>query len=374
MTSTRPLISIVIPTRERVETLRATLSTALAQKSDRIEILVADNASSDGTQAFVESISDPRLRYVNSGGRVSMSANWEIALAHATGEYFLIIGDDDAVLPGAIDRFITDIDGKTEVYIWPKHIYVWPAAGRNAYVERLALQTAPQWADLVRLSRFVIRMGGWRHYLLPSIYHSVVARRIPDEIRRRTGRVYHSVLPDVFMAMCIPALATTARDVGYTVTAHGRSQNSNGWVATISTESAALRRFVEEYGHYRLHPTLYPGIPITANLVPDAILVARDLFPDSYASAQFGYEAMWAYICRDAATFKWDVKPWDVVRDRLRIREYHPLRLGRFAAYLAMQEAAGIRSRLVNRVAAPTAPADIGGFVQGLVARGPTAS
>jgi hypothetical protein len=217
-------------------------------------------------------------------------------------------------------------------------------------------------------------MGGWRHYLLPSIYHSLVARRIPDEIRRRTGRVYHSVLPDVFMALCVPALVTTARDVGYTVTAHGRSQKSNGWVATIATESAALRRFVEEYGDYPLHPSLYPRIPITANLVPDAILVARDLFRESYRSAQFGYEAMWAYICRDAATFKWDVKPWGVVRDRSRIREYHPLRLGRFAAYLAMQEAAGVRSRLINRRAASVAPPDIDGFVRGLVTHTPKAS
>jgi len=372
--STRPLISIVIPTRERVETLRATLNTALAQKSERIEIVVADNASSDGTQAFVESVRDPRLRYVNSGSRVSMSANWEIALTHASGDYLLIIGDDDALLPGAIDRLIRDIDGETEVYIWPKHIYVWPAAGRKAYVERMAPQTAPRWADLVHRSRFVLRMGGWRHYVLPSIYHSVVARRIPDEIRRRTGRVYHSILPDVFMAMCIPALAATARDVGYTVTAHGRSQKSNGWVATIATESAALKRFVEEYGDYGLHPSLYPGIPITANLVPDAILVARDLFPESYGSARFGYEAMWAYICRDAATFKWDVKPLDVVRNRSQIRQYHPLRLERFAAYLAMQEAARVRSRLVNRAAAPTAPDNIGSFVRSLVAGGPRAS
>src|SRR5207253_431279 len=109
MTSIRPLISIIIPTRERVETLRATLSTALDQKSDQIEILVADNASSDGTQSFVASVRDSRVRYVNSGRRVSMSANWEIALEHASGEYLLIIGDDDAILPGAIDRLIGDI-------------------------------------------------------------------------------------------------------------------------------------------------------------------------------------------------------------------------------------------------------------------------
>src|SRR5687767_2195524 len=97
----RPLISIVIPTRERVETLRSTLRTALNQESQRIEVLVSDNASTDGTAEFVASIRDPRLRYVNPGQRVSMSDNWDFALRSARGEYVVIIGDDDAVVPGA---------------------------------------------------------------------------------------------------------------------------------------------------------------------------------------------------------------------------------------------------------------------------------
>src|SRR6266511_1574677 len=152
--SQRPLISIVIPTRERVETLRSTLGTVVEQQSDRVEFIVADNASSDGTREFVATIRDSRLRYINSGKRLSMSANWELALSHARGDYIVIIGDDDAFIPGAVDRLIGDMGTfPSDVYVWPKHTYVWPTSGRDAYVERLAPRKSPGWLDLQSLSR-----------------------------------------------------------------------------------------------------------------------------------------------------------------------------------------------------------------------------
>ncbi|MBA3739639.1 MAG: glycosyltransferase family 2 protein [Chloroflexi bacterium] len=92
----------MIPTRERIQTLRVTLGTALDHRSQRIEVLVADNASSDGTAEFVASLADTRLRYVSPSRRLSMGANWDFALTHARGSYIVIIGDDDAVQPGAI--------------------------------------------------------------------------------------------------------------------------------------------------------------------------------------------------------------------------------------------------------------------------------
>src|SRR5207249_2293678 len=137
---------------------------------------------------FVESVTDPRVRYVNPGRRVSMSANWEFAVEQARGDYIMIIGDDDAIVPGALDRLISEIPRRTsDVYFWPKHTYVWPSRERSAYIETLARQTRAWSLDLERLSRFVLRMGGWRYAHLPSMYHSLVARRIPDTIRRLHG-------------------------------------------------------------------------------------------------------------------------------------------------------------------------------------------
>jgi hypothetical protein len=152
--------------------------------------------------------------------------------------------------------------------------------------------------------------------------------------------------------------------VGYSVTAHGRSSKSNGWLVTVKDEPEQIQRFISEYGDYQIHPTLYPGIPILANLAADSVLRARDLFADHYRTVEFGYDAMWAVICRDAAAFKWRVTPWDVARQRKEISRYHPLRMPWFLAYLAVHSAAATRARVLRRPLMSTAASTIAEFVR----------
>ena len=58
-----PLVTIAIPTYNRAGSyLPVALGSALAQRYPRLEVLVADNASSDETASFVRGITDERLR------------------------------------------------------------------------------------------------------------------------------------------------------------------------------------------------------------------------------------------------------------------------------------------------------------------------
>src|ERR1039458_10222772 len=95
----KPLISVVIPTRERAQTLLFTLQTVLNQASRNFEVIVSDNFSQDPTRTVVQSFADARLRYFNTGRRLSMCDNWDFAFEHVCGEYTIFIGDDDAILP-----------------------------------------------------------------------------------------------------------------------------------------------------------------------------------------------------------------------------------------------------------------------------------
>ncbi|HXM76782.1 MAG TPA: glycosyltransferase, partial [Thermoanaerobaculia bacterium] len=61
MTPGEPLISVVIPTRERAAKLRYTLQTVLSQPGDDFEVVVSDNASEDATAETVSSFRDSRL-------------------------------------------------------------------------------------------------------------------------------------------------------------------------------------------------------------------------------------------------------------------------------------------------------------------------
>ncbi len=95
-------ISVLIPTRERADTLVSSLRTCTSQDEDDLEIIVSDNFSADDTRYVVESFNDSRIRYLNTGKRLGMSQNFEFAMAHAEGDYITILGDDDGLLPGAV--------------------------------------------------------------------------------------------------------------------------------------------------------------------------------------------------------------------------------------------------------------------------------
>ena len=344
--SATPVLSLVIATRERAVTLGHSLQTALNQQSQAFEVIVSDNFSADATAQVVADIRDSRLRYFRTDARLSMCDNYEFALQQARGEYVVFIGDDDAVMPGAIDRLLGEIrDGEADtIYMWPLHVYDWPVGDQPAKIGHLAPQTSRSRLDLAATARRVVTLGGWKYYKLPSPYHCAVPRRFLDQIRERTGRVFHSTQPDVFTAMALPTVARHVVNLGRTVTLNGRSASSNGLAFVVKSALQNIQKFIAEYGGYRFHASLAPGFPGQANMIPDAVLIACDLFPEFYGGTRFNYDSMWAYICR--VRF---VSPRDVIRRRAEIRKSHPFHVLPFLAFLAVHEAAVVRRKLLNR-------------------------
>src|SRR5262245_20675383 len=94
--------SVVIPTRERAETLRHALRTCLNRKFDDYEVIVSDNDSAPPMRAVVDEVAGPKVRYVRTPDALAMSSNWDFALSHARGEFVVLIGDDDGLLPHAL--------------------------------------------------------------------------------------------------------------------------------------------------------------------------------------------------------------------------------------------------------------------------------
>jgi glycosyltransferase involved in cell wall biosynthesis len=347
-----PLLSVIIPTRERAETLRYTLSTALEQTSPHLEVIVSDNFSQDDTAQVVRSFSDPRVQLINPGQRLPMCDHWDFALRHAAGDYVMFIGDDDAILPGALDRLEASIlRTRGLVYCWPRPVYNWPMDGKPARVIDLPPTTQPSEIDLEKLARLVVTMGGWKCHRLPCMYHSAVARRIPDSIRERTGRVFHSTQPDVFMAMAVPVFAKTATNIGYYVTVAGQSEKSNSGINQRPARHEYFDRFIQEYSGYKIHPALFPEIPMGLNLTPDSMLVAMDKFPDFYGGMKFNYDAMWALRLREnSLVFKYHLSRLDIMRKRRQIRRYHPFHVSRFLAYSALYQSLMLRWQVLNRL------------------------
>jgi glycosyltransferase involved in cell wall biosynthesis len=97
---------VLIPSRNRGELLGQAIESVLAQDYDKIEVVVSDNASSDNTAAIISSFDDPRLNAIRVKEPLSLVDNWNMAWRHAHGDYVIMMGDDDYLLPGAVTRYM----------------------------------------------------------------------------------------------------------------------------------------------------------------------------------------------------------------------------------------------------------------------------
>lgn len=374
MSERSPLISVIVPTRARVSTLPFTLATILNQQTRAFEVIVSDNCSQDGTREAVRRIADDRVRYLDTGRRLTMTDNWEFALGHARGRYVLFVGDDDAILPGALDRlepFL--VQDEAAILTWPLVFYRWPMDGAPASASRGARRAAAATIDIRQRARVAMRMGSWRHYDVPSMYHSAFHRSLVEAIRDRTGRVFHTTTPDVFSRFAGAALAGHAVSVGFAVTVSGASAQSNSgrmMQAPVVSAAGAWNEHLSEYPGHAMHASLYPGVPMRVNTIPNALLVARDLFPEAYAADAFGYSEMWAFLVRTRDVCAWDKTYAWVLGERHRIRRYHPFSVNRFAAAAALHRGMALTSGLRRRRYAIRlgggVPSDIAGFVMRL--------
>jgi len=106
---TLPLVSICIPTHNRVADLATRLDELLGQSLSGIEVVVVDDASTDGTDRHVTERArrDPRLRYVGVRPGVGHPRIMWRCFEEARSELVAICHDHDSYQPDAIERLAT---------------------------------------------------------------------------------------------------------------------------------------------------------------------------------------------------------------------------------------------------------------------------
>ncbi len=109
----RPLLSICIPTYNRAKYLPECLESIVSQLTDKellekVEIVIADNASTDDTTKIVESYQSrySNIVYFRNDTNLGFDRSFVKLMAKARGKYCLSIGDDDAFFEGAIHEIV----------------------------------------------------------------------------------------------------------------------------------------------------------------------------------------------------------------------------------------------------------------------------
>jgi hypothetical protein len=97
ITSDHPRLSVILPTWNRMQYLPQALNSVLEQRNADFEVVVSDNASTDGTAEYMRQFEGhPRVRYSRNETNLGMIGNWRKAIFElARGEWFLLMSDDD---------------------------------------------------------------------------------------------------------------------------------------------------------------------------------------------------------------------------------------------------------------------------------------
>jgi len=105
-----PKISVVIPTQNRAEFLRAAIQSVLNQTFQDFEIIIIDDASVDETANVVQGFKDPRIWYVRHETRRGQGATRNAGIRQTSGEYVALLDDDDEWLPEKLERQAVVLD------------------------------------------------------------------------------------------------------------------------------------------------------------------------------------------------------------------------------------------------------------------------
>ena len=101
----RDLVSVTIVTYNSGRFIKRCLESVLEQKSPRLEVVVVDNASTDGTIDLLEPFSD-RCRIVYNEENIGFAAAQNQAIRLSSGEWVLTLNPDVLLLPGFIQSLV----------------------------------------------------------------------------------------------------------------------------------------------------------------------------------------------------------------------------------------------------------------------------
>jgi len=105
-----PLFSVVIPTYNRSRLVVYAVESILRQTFGDFEVIVCDNCSLDDTGEVVGRLTDPRVRYVKTPAHWVIADSWEFARAQAKGKLVVMLSDDDALVPTALEAFAQEAE------------------------------------------------------------------------------------------------------------------------------------------------------------------------------------------------------------------------------------------------------------------------
>ena len=265
MTSSAPLFSVVIPTRNRAQLLPFALRSALEQEHDDFEVVVVANNCQDDTRSVVEGMREPRLRYVETDRTLTMPDNWDFAWTTARGEYVVYLPDDDALVPSAL-RMLQEhtLHGRPPVVSWEDAPYYYPN-WHDPQMQNLMLifergdhlvEDVPSTVYRDECTTFSFAWSS----PFPKMLNCAAHRETLDAWRQKLGRLFFPIAPDYSFGWIVSHVFDYVRVLNRPLNVRGISDRSIGSNAGLGE---ATKEFFREFGDFDIFSEAPLELPVS---------------------------------------------------------------------------------------------------------------
>jgi len=110
-----PFVSFCFTTFKRPDILIETVRSILLQSFDDYEVIISDNDPESSGKKITEVIKDARVKYFPNGENLGMKKSFNKSLERSSGEYIVMIADDDPVYPEMLQTLV-DLEAKYPGY------------------------------------------------------------------------------------------------------------------------------------------------------------------------------------------------------------------------------------------------------------------
>lgn len=243
-----PFFSIIIPTRNRYETLQYAIQTVLHQNFESFELIIADNSDEEIATDYnllSKNFEDSRIRYCRPSSVLAMSDNWEFAISQAIGEYIIIFGDDDGLITNSLEKIYTIIKKtKAKIVSWARVEYSWPDRLPKQYSNVLVIPFGAR-TGVINSKRYIKRIITMRddYRYLPMFYNSAISKSLVKFLKEKTERVINALIPDIYSGYSFAHLEKEYITIGHPLSINGVSAKSNG-AAQLNEDAAKKADFI----------------------------------------------------------------------------------------------------------------------------------
>ena len=198
----------MIPTKDRPELLKQALLSVQSQDFKDWEIVVSDNGTGPATGEYVASLKDPRILYFKTPRSLSVTDNWNQALAMSLGDYVVMLGDDDALCPGYFSRMRSLIEKfQHPDFLYTKaYQFIYPgvmAAFPEGYLQECGAapffhgRKEPFLLEKAKAQPLVQDTLEFRLSFEYNMQYALVKRELIESIERK-DRFFQSLFPDYY--------------------------------------------------------------------------------------------------------------------------------------------------------------------------------